>query len=223
MKMKAFKKNGIFNHQVKTDDIKILHINININRKRGQKDNMLKKDVGIRFKAFRTDQKKPQHAMAGELKVHQSTITNIEHGTTFPKISYLYYFFENYGLNVHWLVTGEGHMYLTSRDRDGHDTVLHPNVHYGDVQYDQYMDLIHLMQVPVIEQVILAKLAESKFIFKDELEKWTRKKKEEREAAKKRTEAMLLAEQRKPRKDKKKKKVAPPTEKKKPGRKKKKT
>ncbi len=156
---------------------------------------MLKNDVGIRFKAFRANQKKPQHEMAAELKVHQSTITNIEHGTTFPKISYLYYFFENYGLNINWLITGEGEMYLHSRDAaGGAQPVTMPHIQYGDTHYDQYVELTQLMEVPVIEQVMLAKLAESKFIFKDEINAYMKKRKEVEEAAKLKAEEMLLEE-----------------------------
>jgi len=157
------------------------------NRETRMKDKMLKKDVGIRFKLFRADQKKPQHELAAELKVHQSTITNIEHGTTFPKISYLYYFFERYNLNVNWLITGQGDMYLIiEKEEDkGAEPVLMPHVHYGDPTWEQYMELSRLMQIPVIEQVMMAKLSESKFIFKDEVNAYIQKYKDEQEAVKK--------------------------------------
>jgi transcriptional regulator with XRE-family HTH domain len=139
----------------------------------------LKEDVGIRFKAFRIDQKKAQHVLATELKVHQSTITNIEHGTTFPKISYLFYFYETYGLNINWLITGDGEMYL--RDRIMAEEMIPlmlPHVQYEDPQYHQYLELTRLMEVPAIEQVILAKLTESKIIFKEQVQEFLREKKE---------------------------------------------
>jgi transcriptional regulator with XRE-family HTH domain len=134
---------------------------------------MLKQDVGIRFKSFRLDQKKAQHVMAAELNVHQSTITNIEHGTTFPKISYLYYFFEKYGLNINWLITGEGDMYLRGvKDEGTAEPVMLPHIGYGDPNYQQFLDLSKLIQVPVIEQVLLAKLTECKIFFKEEIKKY---------------------------------------------------
>ncbi|MCP5046734.1 MAG: helix-turn-helix transcriptional regulator [bacterium] len=134
---------------------------------------MLKKEVGIRFKAFRLNQSKAQHVLAAELKVHQSTITNIEHGTTFPKISYLFYFYETYGLNINWLITGLGKMYLKdSLEADAAKHVTLPNVGYGNPTYSQYTDLAHLMRVPAIEQVILAKLLECKILFKEEVKEF---------------------------------------------------
>lgn len=140
---------------------------------------MLKEDVGIRFKAFRVDLDKAQHVLAGELNVHQSTITNIEHGTTFPKISYLYYFFEKYGLNINWLITGEGDMYLRGAGDDGNDkSIKIPHIKYGDLMYDQYAELSRLIQVPAIEQVLLAKLTECKILFKEEVNEFFEKKKQ---------------------------------------------
>ena len=108
--------------------------------------------------------------LAAELKVHQSTITNIEHGTTFPKINYLQYFYEKYGLNINWLVTGEGEMYMRGHPKSGGAArIMYPHVQYGDPRFDQYDELTLLMQIPAIEQVMLAKLMEAKTLFKDEV------------------------------------------------------
>ncbi len=146
---------------------------------------MLKEDVGTRFKAFRIDKKKAQHVLAGELNVHQSTITNIEHGTTFPKISYLFYFYAKYGLNINWLITGKGDMYLGGQ-KDGKQTekIYLPQLDYGNPIYNQYAELAHLVQVPAIEQVLLAKLTECKILFKDEVKEFfdMKKQKEMEEA-----------------------------------------
>lgn len=143
----------------------------------------LKKEVGMRFKAFRLDLKKAQNVLAAELQVHQSTITNIEHGTTFPKINYLYYFYENYKLNLNWLVTGDGKMYLQPYEKIIAQRIMTSPQDYGDIEYDKYQDLSTMMQIPVIEQVIFAKLSECKILFKDyikdhykNLEKEKRKK-----------------------------------------------
>lgn len=133
----------------------------------------LKEEVGQRFRDFRNDKKKAQHLLAAELKVHQSTITNIEHGTTFPKINYLQYFFEKYGLNINWLVTGDGEMYMKGHPTStGASQIFNPQIQYGDPRYDQYLELQNLMHIPVIEQVILAKLMECKTLFRDEVREY---------------------------------------------------
>jgi transcriptional regulator with XRE-family HTH domain len=153
----------------------------------------LKEDVGKRFKEFRIDKKKAQHVLASELKVHQSTITNIEHGTTFPKINYLQYFYEKYGLNINWLVTGEGEMYMRGHPKAGGvSKIMYPHVQFGDPRYDQYADLANLMQIPAIEQVILAKLMECKTLFKEEVKEFTAQQdKEKREKARRAARAKV--------------------------------
>jgi len=131
----------------------------------------LKDDVGVRFKAFRVAQKKAQHVLAGELEVHQSTITNIEHGTTFPKISYLHYFWQKYGLNINWLLTGEGDMYVKGRvDIQIPQEVTLPPVKYGVTRHRQFLELSRLLRVPPVEQVILAKMTECRILFKEEIQ-----------------------------------------------------
>lgn len=153
----------------------------------------LKEDVGERFKEFRIDKKKPQHVLASELKVHQSTITNIEHGTTFPKINYLQYFYEKYGLNINWLVTGEGEMYMRGHPKAGGvSRIMYPEVQYGDPRYDQYEDLTDLMQIPAVEQVILAKLMEARTLFREEVKQFkTDREKKNREKAKRAAKARV--------------------------------
>ena len=127
----------------------------------------LKKEVGKRFKVFRLSKKKAQNVLAAELQVHQSTITNIEHGTTFPKVNYLHYFYEKYGLNLNWLVTGEGEMYMDDSPKKFSSTLMAPDVEYGDPKFDKYQELSSMMQIPVIEQIMFAKLSECKILFKD--------------------------------------------------------
>ncbi|UCH94993.1 MAG: helix-turn-helix transcriptional regulator [Candidatus Aminicenantes bacterium] len=144
----------------------------------------LKKEVGGRFRKFRSDKKKAQRILASELKVHQSTITNIENGTTFPKVNYLHYFYEKYDLNLNWLVTGEENMYLESAEKKNASRIMAPHVKYGEPTYDNYQELNSLMQIPVIEQVIFAKLSECKIIFKEQVKKFLKnqeKKKREKE------------------------------------------
>lgn len=153
----------------------------------------LKEQVGRRFKEFRISQKKAQHILAEELRVHQSTITNIEHGTTFPKINYLQYFYEKNGLNINWLVTGEGDMFMDSvRKNVGADKIMYPHVQYGDPNYAIYLELTNLMQVPVVEQVILAKLSEAKVLFKEQVRDFLEQQnKEEREKKKRAARAKV--------------------------------
>jgi transcriptional regulator with XRE-family HTH domain len=147
----------------------------------------LKKEVGERFKVFRLDKKKAQHILASELQVHQSTITNIEKGITFPKVSYLSYFFEKYGLNLNWMVCGYGGQYMEEAGYKGASRIMGTDVEYDGYKYEQYRELNMLMQIPVIEQVIMAKLSECKILFEDKvnefLSKQTKEKSEKKRKA----------------------------------------
>jgi transcriptional regulator with XRE-family HTH domain len=126
------------------------------------------------------DKKKAQHILAAELQVHQSTITNIEKGFTFPKISYLNYFFEKYGLNLNWLVNGDGEQYIEVAEDKGASRIMAPDIEYDSYKYDKYQELNTLMQIPVIEQVIFAKLSECKILFKDSVKEFHDNQKKEK-------------------------------------------
>jgi len=132
----------------------------------------LKKEVGERFKTFRLDKKKSQNVLASELQVHQTTITNIENGSTFPKVNYLDYFFEKYGLNLNWLVCGYGEEYLEEFEDKGSSRIMAPDPVYDDDKYEKYQELNTLLRVPVIEQVIMAKLSECKILFEKDVKKF---------------------------------------------------
>lgn len=67
-----------------------------------------KEEIGRRFRQFRWMINKSQWQLAEEIDIFQSIISNIESGKTFPRIVYLQFLNENYGLNINWLVTGKG-------------------------------------------------------------------------------------------------------------------
>jgi transcriptional regulator with XRE-family HTH domain len=152
----------------------------------------LKKEVGGRFKLFRLDKKKAQNVLASELQVHQSTITNIEKGTTYPKVNYLNYFYEKYGLNLNWLVTGYGEQYMEGAKNKGASRIMAPDAAYDGAKYDKFQEFNTLMQIPVIEQVIFAKLSECKILFKDNVKEFLdNQEKEKREKKRKASRAKV--------------------------------
>ncbi|MCP4220683.1 MAG: helix-turn-helix transcriptional regulator [bacterium] len=117
-----------------------------------KRETKTKEDIGRRFRKFREYVGRAQHEMATDLGVSQSTIANIERGKAFPNINYLHYFYGEYNLNVNWLLTAEGEMVSTVEG-------VSP----------KYSELLELMRIPVIEQVILARLVELKALLKDEI------------------------------------------------------
>lgn len=129
-----------------------------------EKTTEAKEKVGDRFHRFRDTLGKAQHELGNELKVSQSTIANIERGKSFPNINYLHYFYFTYRLNINWLLTGDGDMFLKEKDED-----------------DSYVDLVNMMQVPLIEKIILAKLVESKALLREEIRTYFKKIAEKKE------------------------------------------
>lgn len=66
--------------------------------------------MGKRFSEFRNSINLSQAALASQLGESQPTITSIELGRTFPNGSILLKAFNEFGLNLNWLFSGEGQM-----------------------------------------------------------------------------------------------------------------
>ena len=156
-----------------------------VNTKMQNKDDtILKRQIGERFRTFRESLRKTQKEVADELDIYQSTVTNIEKGKTFPKISYLTYLYQKYNLNQNWIITGDGDMLLERlTGKEGDPIFPTDRIKEDEAMYHKYMELLSLMRIPVIEQIILAKLVEMKVLLKDEIkefqEKIEKKKNEE--------------------------------------------
>jgi len=120
--------------------------------------NLARKEVGFRFMLFRRAIRKTVRELASELKVAESTIVDIENGAAYPGIAYLHYLYEKYRLNINWLLTKTGRMFVR-KARAG----------TKDPMYEKYAELVELMRVPAVEQAIEAALTEIRALL--ELEK----------------------------------------------------
>jgi DNA-binding XRE family transcriptional regulator len=131
--------------------------------KRG--DLSIKEQIGQRFRKFRETIDKTQVQLAGEFNVYQSTITNIEVGKTFPNIKYLHQLGNSYRLNADWIVNGRGEMFDNSPP-------------FPTALVEKYSNLLNLVQVPVVEQLIMARLEEVKVIAREEIKRFQALKKD---------------------------------------------
>ena len=130
----------------------------------------IRKEIGKRFKKFREALGLTQAEMAKKLSVYQSTITNIEVGKTFPGVKYLHYFHNEFRLNNNWLINECGELFFSEEEvRIPSPSKLNCHIKKSDPRYAMYMELIELMQIPLVEHVILARLAELKVIAKEEI------------------------------------------------------
>jgi transcriptional regulator with XRE-family HTH domain len=139
----------------------------------------LKKEVGTRFKRFRESIEKTQAQLAKELNVYQSTITNIEMGKTFPGIRYLHYFQDKYRLNINWMLNGRGEILMTDEDLlPKAPSRINCHVPASDSKYKNYLKLMELMRVPLVEQIIMGKVLELEVIAKEEINSYLQRQKE---------------------------------------------
>jgi transcriptional regulator with XRE-family HTH domain len=120
-----------------------------IDKNMSKSDKFVRKKVGFRFMLFRKAIGKTVRELSSELNVTESTITDIENGTAYPEIEYLHYFHEKYGLNINWLLTKTGRMFVKKSPSETKDP-----------RYEKYVELIELMRVPAVEQAIEAALTE---------------------------------------------------------------
>ena len=91
-------------------------------------------------------------------------LANIERGKSFPNINYLHYFYHTYRLDINWLLTNDGEMFL--KDKPGKES---------------FIDLVNMMRVPLVEKVILAKLVEAKALLREDIKAYFAKLAEKKE------------------------------------------
>lgn len=150
----------------------------------------IKKDVGARFYQFRKEIGKTQTQLSEELGVYQSTIASFEMGKTFPSLKYLNHFHRKYNLNINWLVTGNGDMFVAKGYMDRYrldvDDLLtgEHGPRWDSSAQERYAELLYLMEIPIIEQVIMAKLLELKILLKDEVWELYQRKMEQQDEQK---------------------------------------
>ena len=126
-------------------------------------------DLGIRFLVFRKAIKKKRLQLAEELNIRLSEITAIEKGTLYPKINYLHYLNRTYGLNINWIIGNVGEMFIKDHPMlatADPDYIMKPPLKNGEA-VKKMAELLNLMQVPVIEETLMAKLREIKQVLKE--------------------------------------------------------
>jgi len=77
--------------------------------------------VGKRIRLIRLSQNKSIRKFAKELNVSQGTLCEIENGKAAPSYKVLYLMGKKYGINLNWLVNGDGEMMVSSDRREDAD------------------------------------------------------------------------------------------------------
>lgn len=76
-------------------------------------------DISVRIKEIRETKKLSQVAFAAALKVTSASISFYENGKRRPDHAFLETLTNVYGINVNWLLTGEGDMFISTLTREG--------------------------------------------------------------------------------------------------------
>lgn len=135
--------------------------------KKKLKHDVCKNEIRVRFSIFRDIIDRTREQLAAELDIPVSEIEDIEEGRCFPKIIYLHYLYEKYGLNINWMIGKSGDMF-TNNDRPKLRTIYPPAVptRNGEPCPKQYIELLELMELPIIKESIMAALLEIKTLLK---------------------------------------------------------
>jgi transcriptional regulator with XRE-family HTH domain len=114
-----------------------------------------KKELGCRFREVRHTTNLSQKELADRYSTSQSSIANIERGSVYPNLILLYRLNHDYKLNITWLLTGKGDMFIQHEAISG--------IHRIPLS-DRYVELINFMKHPDMERIILSKLTELQMI-----------------------------------------------------------
>lgn len=107
---------------------------------------------GLNFRLFRKILNKNQLEMADSLATSKSTISRIEQGKTAIKLEYLHALYAQFGLNINWLLTGRGSIFIPGMASESKAASIN----------EKYFELFELMQIPGIETEIFHTLHEAR-------------------------------------------------------------
>lgn len=117
-----------------------------------------KEKIGSRLKEVRQKLDLPQKELAFKFSTTQSNIANIERGSIYPNTNMLLTLLIEYQVNIAWLLTGKGKMFVIDMNSFETDSPL-------DNRYTEMLD--HMISHPDVEELIFAKFKELKLILGD--------------------------------------------------------
>lgn len=117
-----------------------------------------KADVGLRFILFRKAIKKTIKELTPELGAGAGEIREIEAGDIEPKIEFLHYLNFSYGLNINWMLCGEGDMFVGHGQRPADlnsDFAMKTTVKDSETENTSYREFFRLMRIPAVQEALI--------------------------------------------------------------------
>ncbi|OSI25095.1 helix-turn-helix domain-containing protein [Neisseria dumasiana] len=108
------------------------------------------KSLGERLKKIRNDNGYSRDQLAELFKVSRASIQNYENGERSPNADYLVQFYKFFGINLHWLLTGNLNAYYqeygdaVSSPRE--ETLIHLSRQLDQQALDHLLDLLMSLQ-----------------------------------------------------------------------------
>lgn len=120
--------------------------------KDAQKFTVNPEETGSRLRLFRKSRKITIHDLSDRIGISKSTISEVERGHAKPPVNLLLAMFNLYGLNVNWVLTGEGKMILK---KDAASLSRRKATSTG-VMDDEYNQLLYYLEnAPVVKYAVL--------------------------------------------------------------------
>ena len=96
--------------------------------------------LGDRLKKLRETLQLTQAEMAGKLELQPSAISQMENNRTNPSLETFLKFSDSYGVNLHWLITGQGSMF--GAEGEGKNSTEHKLTKIRDFLNEELLTLV---------------------------------------------------------------------------------
>lgn len=137
------------------------------------------KDVGLRVKAVRHKLNLKQGAYAKKLGISQSFLSYIEKGKRKPSYELLLSLLSIFNVNLHWLVTGIGDMFIPETNPEQQLKEQFSRLFPGVPPDQEVLDMIKHLEVPIIKNALLEKYLLYRKRYEDFIREHHRKKQDQ--------------------------------------------
>lgn len=107
-------------------------------------------ETGQRLKQFRNSQNVTISELSEKTGLSKGMISETETGKNKPSPNLMLALLDIYGLNLNWLLTGEGEMFF-----DEHQKILSEKRKYGDLDEEIHELLWHFEHTPVVKLAVV--------------------------------------------------------------------
>jgi transcriptional regulator with XRE-family HTH domain len=134
------------------------------------------KDVGMRVKAVRDKLNLKQGAYATKLGISQSFLSYIEKGLRKPSYELLLSLLSNFKVNLHWIVTGVGDMFIPDTNPEQQVKEKFSRLFPGVPPDQDVLELVKNLEVPIIKNALMEKYLLYRKKYEDFIREHHRKK-----------------------------------------------